>query len=341
MSDTVYKGENVLAGWFEHFKTLSSESDDPSFDQDYHRLVLQEIVEIEDICQAQGQFSQPVNVEEVKKAIKHLNRGKAADAMGITAEHFLHADETVQDALCLLLNSLFQAGQVTDSMKTGLVTHVFKKKGSNTDSKIYRGITVIPILTKILELVIRDRIKPLILEKQNSLQRGFTENSSPNTALILEKYIHDPQDFQMPAYIAFLDAKSAFDVVSHQSLMRKLLHIGVEGNLWTLISSLRQEAKSAVKWQGQISEKFRVEQGVRQGRILSTDLYKVYGDSLLDRLSMARNATRIGPVICVAPTCADDCAVGADTSEVLQSLLDIGVDNSKNGAIYSATKLRV
>ena len=40
-------------------------------------------------------------------------------------------------------------------------------------------------------------------------------------------------------------------------------------------------------------------------------------------------ATRIGPVICVAPTCADDCAVGADTPEVLQSLLDIGVDNSK------------
>ena len=238
VSDTVYKWENVLAGWFEHFKTLSSESNDPSFDQDYHRLVLQELVEIEDICQAQGQLSQPVSVEEVKKAIKYLNRGKAADDMGITAEHFIHADETVLDALCLLLNSLFQAGQVTDSMKTGLVTPVFKKKGSNTDSENYRGITVIPILTKILELVIRDRIKPLILEKQNNLQRGFTENSSPmNTSLILGEYIRDRQDSQMPAYIAFLDAKSAFDVVSHQSLMRKLFHIGIEGNLWTLISS--------------------------------------------------------------------------------------------------------
>ena len=64
-----------------------------------------------------------------------------------------------------------------------------------------------------------------------------------NTALILEEYIRDRQDSQMPAYIAFLDAKSAFDVVSHQSLMRKLFHIGVEGNLWSLISSLHQEAK--------------------------------------------------------------------------------------------------
>ena len=53
----------------------------------------------------------------------------------------------------------------------------------------------------------------------------------------------------MLAYITFLDAKSVFDVVSHPSLMRKLFHIGIEGNLWTLISSLQQDAKSAVKCQ--------------------------------------------------------------------------------------------
>ena len=213
---------------------------------------------------------------------------------GTIAEHFAHAEDAILDTLCLLTNELFQSREVTESMKTGLVTPVFKKKGSNTDSKNYRGITVIPIITKILELIIRARIKSLILEKQNTLQRGFTENSPPmNTALIIEEYIRDRKDSKMPAYIAFLDAKSAFDVVSHQSLMRKLFHIGIEGNLWTLISSLHQDAKSAVKWQCQISEKFRVEQGVRQGGILSTDQYKVYEDCLLDRLCIARNATTI------------------------------------------------
>ena len=84
--------------------------------------------------------------------------------------------------------------------------------------------------------------------------------------------------------------------------MRKLFNIGVEGNMWTLIKSLHKDAKSAVKWQGEISEQFRVEQGVCQGGILSTDLYKVYNDGLLDRLNIAENATRIGPIICVAPT---------------------------------------
>ena len=57
--------------------------------------------------------------------------------------------------------------------------------------------------------------------------------------------------------------------------------------------------------------------------------YKVYNDGLLDRLTIAKNATRIRPVICVAPACADDTVVATDCPEVLQSLLDIGVDYSK------------
>ena len=79
-----------------------------------------------------------------------------------------------------------------------------------------------------LELVIRARLKQLIFEKQNKLQHSFTEKSSPmNTALIFKEYIRDRLDIQAPAYLAFLDAKSAFDVVSHKSLMRKLFNIEV------------------------------------------------------------------------------------------------------------------
>ena len=65
----------MISGWFQHFKTLSS-SKLQSFDQDYHHLVLMYTNEIEDVCQ--------VTKEEFKKVIKELNKGKAADAMGIT-----------------------------------------------------------------------------------------------------------------------------------------------------------------------------------------------------------------------------------------------------------------
>ena len=35
-----------------------------------------EVEEIEDICRAQGQPASPLTTEDVKRAIKHLNKGK-------------------------------------------------------------------------------------------------------------------------------------------------------------------------------------------------------------------------------------------------------------------------
>ena len=94
----------------------------------------------------------------------------------------------------------------------------------------------------------------------------FTRHSSPmNCSLILEEVIREYNDQRKPLYVAFLDVKSAFDVVSHDSLLRKLFHIGAEGTNWTLIHSLHQGAESVIKWKGAYSETFEVHQGVRQG----------------------------------------------------------------------------
>ena len=101
-----------------------------------------------------------------------------------------------------------------------------------------------------------------------------------NCLLIHEEYIRNNKDSKLPTYIAFLD----FDVVSHTSLLRKIYHIGVEGALWNLITSLHTNARTVIKWDGQQSQEFDIEHGVRQGGILSTDLYKVYGNNLLNRL---------------------------------------------------------
>lgn len=59
-----------------------------------------------------------------------------------------------------------------------------------------------------------------------------------NCSLILEKYIRESKELRRDSYIAYLDAKSAFDVVDHASLMRRIYYIGVDGVLWNLIYSL-------------------------------------------------------------------------------------------------------
>ena len=175
----------------------------------------------------------------------------------------------------------------------------------------------------------RERIKPIIAKNHNNLQRGFTEGSSPmNCSLILEESIRENKDNNLPTYIAFLDAKSAFDGVNHASLMRKLFHMGVDGQAWNLIDSIHTRAETMVKWGGQFSDKFAILQGVRQGGILSTDMYKVYNNKLLDRLESTLLGIRIGGINCVAPTCADDTTVVTKERSPLQTLLGISDDYS-------------
>ena len=169
-------------------------------------------------------------------------------------------------------------------MTLGVLTPVFKKKGSNLDAKHYGGINITPIISKILESVIRERIKPFIMESQNLLQQGFTEGSSPmNCSLILEEYIRNNKDAQVPTYIAFLDVKSVFDVVSHTSLLRKICHTGMDSSHWNMISSLHSNARTVIKRDRQLLNVFDIRKGVQLGGIVSTYLYKVYKThSLID-----------------------------------------------------------
>ena len=331
VGNSTYRSEqDILSGWHQHFKTLATPSDESYFDSKYKELVNMELQEIRSICQDSCTDLNPITEKEVLVAIKSLNKGKSADIYNVCAEHLVYGANTIAPILTLLLNKMFEFGMVPESLKLGFLTPVFKRKGSNLDAKNYRGITVTPILSKVMEAVVRERIKPIILEQQNKLQRGFTESSSPmNCSLIIEESIRENKDLNLPTYIAFLDAKSAFDVVNHASLLRKLFHFGVEGQCWNIVDSLHSNAETVVKWDGKFSDRFELHQGVRQGSILSTDMYKVYNNKLLDRLDSTMLGIRIGGISCAAPTCADDTANVSKTRDALQTLVSVSVDYSE------------
>jgi hypothetical protein len=59
----------------------------------------------------------------------------------------------------------------------------------------YRGITVLPVISNIIETIIKDRSQKLVLKTQNRAQRGFTTGSSPmNSAIIVEECYREAKD---------------------------------------------------------------------------------------------------------------------------------------------------
>ena len=54
------------------------------------------------------------------------------------------------------------------------------------------------------------------------------------------------------------------------------------------MEDLNQDISSKIKWFGGLSDSFPINQSVRQGGILSTDLYKIYIDPLMNILKSKR-----------------------------------------------------
>ena len=130
-----------------------------------------------------------------------------------------------------------------------------------------------------------------------------------------------------------MDVKSAFDVVVHPNLMKKLYNSGIDGLNWLMINSLHHNSQTAVKWQGQLSSTY-----TNQGGVLSADLFKVY-NGLLDRIQISGKGAKIGDIGIQAPACADDVTVLTNDTYSLQFIVNICKDSSeKDGYILQEVK---
>jgi hypothetical protein len=96
---------------------------------------------------------------------------------------------------------------------------------------------------------------------------------------------------------------------------------GVHPTLWTIVKDFYDALTSKIKWCGDISESFPIKQGVRQVGVLSTFLYKVYNNALLQDLQNQKLGFMIGRTYVGCPTCADDIALLSNNVNELHDML--------------------
>ncbi len=280
----LYEGDEVIKGWAKHFSKLARPKafcDDRAIDA---RI---QVNHIADICRAQNQSIPQISTDQLRKAISKLNTNKAADLSGLAMEHLKHCPDSVLDATTKAINYFTQNSAFPDSHKIGALFPAHKKLELNNPYN-HRGITVVDLYCKLYEITLKSSSDPILLPTQSNLQRGFTEDVPALLAgLMIQEQIYDANLNKKPLYIVLLDVKTAFDVVWHNSLLKKLAQDGVQGNLWLAIQDLYTNAMSRISWKQEVSDPFPILQGVRQGAVLSSDLYKRFNNPLLELLKGA------------------------------------------------------
>ena len=275
-------------------------------------------------------LSEPVGPLEVLSAIKALKSGKASGLDGLLSEHLKHGGPTLIPWLTKILNRIFVTEEIPLCLKKGLIVPVYKRKGKDPSlASSYRGITISPIISKLLEIIILKRIEPLLegLNMPDCLQTAYRKGLSCSDAVFttqeaLLTYLREGGH----SYLCLFDLENAFDSIEHCVLLEKLLQMGIGGKTWRVIRNCYVSATSVVRVGSVFSDIVPISRGVKQGSVLSPLLFLITVDTLLKELRSQNAGLSVLGTFVGGAAHADDLRTIATTKNTIATQVNI-IDN--------------
>ena len=103
-------------------------------------------------------FLQPTNKSEIEKIIKSLDSNKSSDINGMSPKLLKILSPAISETVSNIFNKSFAfLGVFTDHVKLAMTTPIFKG-GSKLDVSNYRPVSVLPIISKVLEKLMLTRL---------------------------------------------------------------------------------------------------------------------------------------------------------------------------------------
>ena len=122
--------------------------------------------------------------QKILNILKGLNPSKAAGIDNLSGKFLKDGAHVLERPISQLCNLSIKLNSFPRSCKIAKVKPLFKK-GSKTDPQNYRSISLLSLLSKIMERIVHDQIEEFLSKNKllYRLQSGFRKNYSTNTCL--------------------------------------------------------------------------------------------------------------------------------------------------------------
>ena len=325
VAERVYTGKSVPDGFYDsllHLKTMdySSIQNPDTFERyecDYSNIL--------SMCSTGPDI--PKITLEVSSDILRRIRPCVNDINSITAAHFLNAGDPGLFHFFLLLDALLDdlSNITIEEVNTVHAAILFKGHDKDrTSSRSYRTISTCPLVAKALDIYLHD----LNIDKWNADKapnQYLGEGSSHELAsLLLTEVINHSLHEEKPVFVLYLDAKSAFDRVLRELLVRNLFFCGTTGKELAFINHRLKNRKTIAEWDKQLMGPISDELGVKQGGVNSGEFYKIYGKTQLQMAQDSKLGVNLAKDLTISAIGqADDTALVANDLHSLQNLLQL------------------
>ncbi|KAF2348417.1 Reverse transcriptase domain [Trinorchestia longiramus] len=217
----------------------------------------------------------PVSLQEIRKILYSLKNTKAVGHDNIRIQYIKDSFDVRAPLLHLIINTSIETNIFPDQWKHFIIKPLHKAGDINAASN-YRPISLLPVLSKMLEKIISNQLLTH-LEKFNLLhsnQYAYRKHTSTQDALLnITEKIYSDIDKKNVTLLLLLDLSKAFDSVEHTRLLQQISNLGI-ATQW--FHSYLANRSHAVRLENTISLPLQNDFGVPQGSILGPLLFSIF-----------------------------------------------------------------
>ena len=180
------------------------------------------------------------------KSINQLKTGKSPGLDGIPSELMKSSETSGINALNMLCNEIWETCQWPKDWKKQEFV-MLQKSGSAKECSNYKMIALISHASKILLIIILNKMRAKIEEELLDCQAGYRSNRGTIDMLFTLQLLNEKiRNSVEEVFPTFIDYSKAFDSVKHRRLFGFMMTMGFPKHLVALTAGLYHNQKAKI-----------------------------------------------------------------------------------------------
>src|ERR1043165_3372816 len=221
-----------------------------------------------------------------------LKKNTAPGITGITYSLIQAADIQTQEIFRTFAEICIKSGLVPKKWKISQIYPIPKGEDWHYNLDNVRPIALLETFRKCTTKILTRRLSQVFCEK-NILKgpnfAGLPGNSTEEPVHIVNAIMEDAKDSNKELWLVLQEMKKAFDSVSLEALRLAMKRIKIPKVIITFILNLFYNRQSKVITHWGTTDAFEIKDGIEQGEVLSSLVWRIFYDPLLERIQEDSN----------------------------------------------------